>query len=61
MLPANLRQKILGDERDVEITGASDHVRIVAEKVSSDSWDQFTAELPQLLEMIAGLETGKNE
>ena len=61
LLPAHIRQKILGDERDVEITGASDHVRIVAEKVSSDSWDQFTAELPQLLEMIAGLETGKNE
>ena len=61
LLPANIRQKILGDERDVEITGANDHIRVVAEKVSSDSWEQFNAELPQLLEMIAGLETNNHE
>ena len=56
LLPANIRQKILGDHRDVEITGANDHVRIVAETVSDATWDQFNEELPKLLEMIAGLE-----
>ncbi|MBR6966558.1 MAG: hypothetical protein IKH81_05690 [Clostridia bacterium] len=56
LLPANIRQKILGEERDVEITGANDHVRVVAEKVSRESWEQFGTELPALLEMIAGLE-----
>ena len=56
LLPANIRQKILGEERDVEITGANDHIRVVAEAASRDSWSQFTAELPELLEMIAGLE-----
>ena len=61
LLPANIRQKILGEERDVEITGANDHVRVVAAKTSSDSWEQFNAELPQLLEMIAGLEKGGHE
>ena len=56
LLPANIRQKILGEERDVEITGANDHIRVVAETVSRDSWTQFSTELPALLEMIAGLE-----
>ena len=56
LLPANIRQKILGEERDVEITGANDHIRVVAETVSSESWTQFSTELPQLLELIAGLE-----
>ncbi len=56
LLPSNIRQKILGDHRDVEITGANDHVRIVAETVSDATWDQFNEELPKLLEMIAGLE-----
>ena len=56
LLPANIRQKILGENRDVEITGANDHIRVVAETVSSEGWEQFNNELPQLLEMIAGLE-----
>ena len=57
LLPVNIRQKILGDERDVEITGANDHIRVVAEGVSKVSWEQFNAELPELLDMIAKLET----
>ena len=56
LLPSNIRQKILGEERDVEITGANDHIRVVAETVSGDSWTQFATELPGLLEMIAALE-----
>ena len=59
LLPANIRSKILREERDVEITGANDHVRVVAANVSRDSWDSFRKELPDLLELIAGLE--KNE
>ncbi len=56
LIPMNIRSRILKDDRDVEITGANDHVRVVSEKVSSDSWTSFTSELPALLEMIAGLE-----
>lgn len=56
LLPVNIRQKILGEERDVEITGANDHIRVVAQSVSGSSWTQFNDELPALLEMIAGLE-----
>ena len=56
LLPANIRTKILKDGKDVEITGANDHVRVVTESVCEDSWDAFNKELPALLEMIAGLE-----
>ena len=61
LLPANIRQKILQDERDMEITCANDHVRVAALSASEDTWNQFNDELPQLLEMIAGLEAPKNE
>ena len=56
LLPVNIRQKILGDERDVEITGANDHVRVIASRNSVESWTKFQAELPTLLDMIAALE-----
>ena len=59
LLPANIRQKILHEEKDMEITGANDHVRVVAASSSGESWESFRDELPQLLEMIAGLEAQK--
>ena len=59
LLPANIRQKILHEERDMEITGANDHVRVAAVSASGDAWNKFKDELPQLLEMIAGLEAQK--
>ncbi len=58
LLPVNIRSKILQEERDVEITGANDHVRIVSAAVSRSGWDNFRQELPDLLEMIAALEQG---
>ena len=59
LLPANIRQKILRDERDMEITGANDHVRVAALSASGDAWKSFNDELPQLLELIAALEAQK--
>ena len=59
LLPINIRSKILKEERDVEITGANDHVRIVSAATSQASWGGFQAELPNLLEMISAL--GKAE
>lgn len=61
LLPANIRQKILSDEKDVEITGANDHIRVVSAEVSRNSWESFNNELPALLEMIAGLENHREE
>ena len=59
LLPANIRQRILREERDMEITGANDHVRVAALSASGDAWKNFNDELPQLLELIAGLEAQK--
>jgi len=56
LLPVNIRSKILGEERDMEITGANDHVRIVAADASRNAWSGFRDELPALLEMIAALD-----
>lgn len=56
LLPVNIRNKILQEEKDVEITGANDHVRIVSARNSREGWDSFRSELPELLQMIAALE-----
>ena len=55
LLPANIRQKILGEERDVEITGANDHILINAAAASADNWTQFINNLPGMLDKIAEL------
>ena len=36
LLPVKLRQYVLGDARDVEISGALDHIRIVASAVAQE-------------------------
>ena len=59
LMPVNIRTKILQEERDVEITGANDHVRIVSAASSTAGWDSFRNELPDLLEMIASLDQGE--
>ena len=61
LLPVNIRQKILGDARDVEITGANDHIRVVAAAQSQESWEKFTGEIPDLLNLIASLEEAKGK
>ena len=61
LLPTNIRQKILQEDRDGEITGANDHVRVVAAAASTSSWESFHQDLPDLLNLIAELETRSNE
>ena len=61
LLPANIRSKILQEDRDVEITGANDHVRIVSSEASRNSWNGFKQELPNLLELIAALDQNEGK
>ena len=56
LLPGKIRQNILGDEKDVEITGANDHVRIVARPAADEQFAAFMAELPDILDSISALE-----
>ena len=55
LLPARIRQQILGDEKDVEITGASDHVRVVAAGANAEQYAAFLEDLPGILEHIDSL------
>jgi len=56
LLPAKIRSCILGDEKDVDITGANDHVRVVAHVSADEQFQQFMADLPSILEDIGSLE-----
>ena len=56
LLPSNIRAKILGDEKELEVTGANDHVRIAAANASQKAWESFRGEIPALLDMIAAME-----
>lgn len=60
LLPANIRQKIIGDEKEIEITGANDHIRIVAASAGRKAWDKFNDDLPDLLDLIGTLEQQNN-
>ena len=56
LLPAKIRSCILGDEKDVDITGANDQVRGVAHISADEQLEQFMADLPSILEDIGSLE-----
>lgn len=56
LLPAKIRSCILGDEKDVEITGASDHVRVIARVKGDEVFEKFMDDLPNILDDISALE-----
>lgn len=56
LLPAKIRSCILGEEKDVDITGANDHVRVVAHVTAEEQFKQFKDDLPDILQNICMLE-----
>ena len=52
LLPSRIRQRILGEEKDVTIAGNNDFVRIVARPASEEQFEQFKNDLPGLLDRI---------
>ena len=56
LLPAKIRACILGEDKDVEITGASDHVRVVTRVSADEQFQKFMQDLPGLLDDISALE-----
>ena len=58
LIPTKIRKQILGDEKDMEISGANDHVRIVSRTVSEKEFASFMGKLPDILEMLGALESG---
>lgn len=56
LLPVKLRQYVLGDARDVEVSGALDHVRIVDSAAARQEDDYYCEHREEILEEIGNLE-----
>lgn len=56
LLPVKLRQYVLGDAKDVEISGALDHVRIVESTAGLAENDYYKEHRDEIREDIANLE-----
>lgn len=55
LLPTKIRTLILKDEKDVEIAGAQDHVRIVGRMAAEAKTQAFLENLPDILDVIGRL------
>ncbi|MBR2288186.1 MAG: division/cell wall cluster transcriptional repressor MraZ, partial [Clostridia bacterium] len=56
LLPQRVREELLFGEKDVEITGANDHVRIISLSRAKAAKESFQNNLPDILAQIAELE-----
>ena len=56
LVPAKIRARFLGEEKDVEITGAMDHVRVVAATRSEEQYRRFKENLPHIQQVIGELD-----
>lgn len=56
LLPAKLRQRMLGEERDVEISGAFDHIRIVNSAKAEHEDAAFEENLADILSVWGEME-----
>lgn len=56
LVPSKLRNKILKDARDVEISGAKTHIRVVSAAVAEDEDKRFEEEIPDVLSFIAEIQ-----
>ncbi len=59
LLPARIRHRFLGDEKDVEVSGAGDHVRIVAATRSEEQYSRFKDQLQHIQEVIGDLDAAE--
>ena len=56
LLPAKLRQYVLGESKDVEISGALDHIRIVDSATGLEEDTYYKEHRDEILDDIANLE-----
>ena len=56
LLPAKLRQEMLGDARDVEISGIQDHIRIVTSEKAAEVELYYKENEDDILEFMGSLE-----
>lgn len=54
LLPARLRQKILGEDKEVDIMGAGDHLNVAARIQCDEELDRFMADIDSILSEMNG-------
>lgn len=55
LLPSKLRQAMLGDAKDIEISGAFDHVEIVSTELAAMNDKHFNDHIDEILEEIGNM------
>lgn len=58
LIPSKLRQSMLGDERELEISGDLDHVRIHSSTKGADEDSYFNAHRAEILQEVSVLKAG---
>lgn len=53
LLPGKLRSMILGDTREIEVSGAKTYIRVVSAQSAADEDEAFKKEIPNVLDFIA--------
>lgn len=61
LLPQKLRSVMLGEEKDVDIMGNDDHLRVAASSRSLNNLMSFIADLPTTMDQISQLSDEENE
>lgn len=56
LLPPKVREELLFGEKDLEVTGANDHVRVIAANRAAKVKKDFKEALPEILKLISELE-----
>lgn len=56
LLPGKLRSMILGDTREIEVSGARTYIRVVSAQHALDEEEDFKKEIPNVLDFIARIQ-----
>lgn len=59
LIPAKLRQRLLGDAKELEVSGAMDHVRIVDAATGNEEDDYFDQNRKDILRNISNLKAAQ--
>lgn len=55
LLPSRIRQRLLGEDKDVDVCGAHDHVRIIVRQKNEDDFEDFMDNIEDIQDRISEL------
>ncbi len=56
LLPTNLREALLGDEKELIVSGADNYVRITGAKANAERFKQFRGRAPEIMSNMSRLQ-----